>query len=148
TLTFTPTGNGVFQTAGKITGSSLLCLGSGTFSMDQPTNNFTTFAANVSGTTIFTDANALTVGTVGGTSGINAPNNSVILCTIRGDITILDLLNAGTQAGVGVVRLVSGGAITEASVLGRISASALGARAAGAITLTTPTNDVGTFAAL
>src|SRR5438552_1775042 len=61
----------VTQTAsGLVTASGLQLLGSGTVNLDQDGNNVATIAANYNGTISYTDADALTIGTVGTSIGI------------------------------------------------------------------------------
>src|SRR2546429_558462 len=63
-LTLNVVGN-VTQTAGNvITASGLQLLGSGRVHLDESGNNVVTLAANYSGTVSYTDADALTIGTV------------------------------------------------------------------------------------
>jgi len=105
--------------AGAITASGLELLGAGSYTLTNGSNNVDTLAANTTNNISYTDADALTVGTVQGTSGINT----------SGDVT----LNAG-------------GAVTQ-TVAGTITASGLELLGAGSYTLTNGSNNVDTLAA-
>src|SRR5436305_197695 len=73
-LTLNITGN-VTQTAGNvITAAGLQLLGSGSIHLDETGNDVTTLAANYSGPISYTDADALTIGTVGASIGITTGN--------------------------------------------------------------------------
>src|SRR2546421_265754 len=95
-LTLNVTGN-VSQTSGNvITAAGLQLLGSGTVHLDESGNDVTTLAANYSGTISYTDASALTVGTVTDTAmtpsttthGIASTNSDVKLTVLAGGLGI------------------------------------------------------------
>ena len=78
TTTFTATGAGVSENAGAaLTSPNVLLLGTGTFVLGQPGNDADVLAANVNGPFAFADADGLTVGTVGSTSGITSGGNNI-----------------------------------------------------------------------
>lgn len=77
-----------------------------------PNNNVTTIAADINGTLAYGNAGALTVGSVGGTSGISTNNQNVTL-TANGNLTLnqsitatgqtIDLTASGITSGGGAV---------------------------------------------
>src|SRR5438132_1314493 len=76
----------VKQTANNvITAAGLQLLGTGTITLNESGNNVATLAANYNGTIAYTDANALTVGTV--TDGPSAMTTSGIT-TIDDDVKL------------------------------------------------------------
>ena len=111
------TGAALTQTA-SISASGLELLGTGPVTLTDPTNAVTTIAANIGGALSYRDTNALIVGTVGGTSGINSGGNDV--------------------------QLQTGAALTQTA---SISASGLELLGTGPVTLTDPTNAITTIAA-
>src|SRR5204862_2111579 len=78
-------GAGVQTSALPISAAGLQLLGSGTVTLNESGNNVTTLAANYNGAIAYTDANALTVGTVTDgpsgmtTSGITTSDDDVKL---------------------------------------------------------------------
>jgi filamentous hemagglutinin family protein len=72
-VTFDSMAGATQNATGKIVAGGLRLLGSGTFTLDQAANDVTTLAANLTGTTSLTyrDANAVSIGTVLGTNGVN-----------------------------------------------------------------------------
>jgi hypothetical protein len=120
TLTLGGAGSLVDQfSAGALTAAKLLLTGSGVFSLTQPNNMVGTLAANVGGSLGYANATALTVGTVGTTSGVNTNGNSASLFT-GGTLTLSQSITTGpsvlevdTNAG-GVTQL--GGVLTAADL--------------------------------
>src|SRR5207302_1709626 len=79
-----------------ITAAGLQLLGSGTVTLNESGNNVATLAANYNGTIAYTDANALTVGTVTDgpsgmtTSGITTSGADVKLTVLSGGLGLGD----------------------------------------------------------
>ncbi len=153
TIALTAAGAGVAQASGALTGSGLNLVGSGSFNLGQTGNAVGTLAAAVSGGITYTDAGLLTVGTVGGTSGITSGGATVSLTADRmainqniitggGGVTLKPLTltqkmdigsasdaTAGTLelSGAEIARLISGGGplnFGDAAVNGLITVSA------------------------
>src|SRR5213078_2993521 len=87
----------VTQTANNvITAAGLQLLGTGTVTLNDSGNNVATLAANYNGPIAYTDANALTIGTVTDgpsamtTSGITTSDDDVKLTVLAGGLTIGD----------------------------------------------------------
>ncbi|QDU31658.1 Hemolysin, chromosomal [Anatilimnocola aggregata] len=135
----------VTQTA-AITATGLQLTGAGPFTLNNPSNDVTTIAANVTGTISYTDVNALTVGTVdvlgNSVSGITSSGNDVRLSTLGGNLLLDDdvALGAGdlTLAVIGTVTQIAGDDIT---------AGGLELLVTGNVTLTNAANNVATLAA-
>ena len=128
-------GGAVTQTQ-AITASGLELLGTGPYTLTVATNNVTTLAASVNGSVVYTDADALSVGTVGATTGIStaavtASGFDVLLKT-NGALTLANSINAGT-AGVVTLQAISGGVTESASAT--VTADKLLLLGAGAFTL-------------
>lgn len=102
------TKNGVAQSAGAVNGNQLLLLGDdpGAFSLPSATNDVVTFAAAIEGVLQIRDANALTVGKVGATSGIKTENNfmtaqtGTAFSTMAGTTVDLGAANGNVQTGL------------------------------------------------
>jgi len=131
-------GGTVNQTAGSIVASGLRLLGAGTFILNQPANDVATLAASLTGSTInYTDANAVTIGSVLGTSGITLPQLAGNTVTINagGDITFAQPLSAGSVAittpGNIVSTMIGGTQIDTSGANGAISLTGAGIGAAG-----------------
>src|SRR5438046_2172128 len=81
-----------------ITAAGLQLLGSGTVTLNESGNNVATLAADYNGTIAYTDANALTVGTVTDgpsamtASGITTSGGDVKLTVLAGGLTIGDAI--------------------------------------------------------
>jgi hypothetical protein len=117
-------GGAVTQAAGaKITTNALQLLGAGSFTLNEVTNEATTFAANLTasgtGTLSYTDATGLTIGTVNpgdgapATSSVNTNNSNISIDTINGPLTVTNANGTSTadvNAGTGTVVLVAGSA--------------------------------------
>ncbi len=131
---------GVNQTAGTIAANGLQLLGGGAFSLAQAGNNVSTIAGSLTGALTYTDADALSVGSVGGTNGITTAGDDVSLSS--GPMTLAQ----GLSAGVGNITLsASSGGVTQSA--GAITAGGLRLLGAGAFTLTQAGNNVSTIAA-
>jgi hypothetical protein len=138
---------GATQAAGgTISGSQLLLLGTGaagSFTLDASgTNSVVTIAASTAAFVRFEDSAAITLGTVGATTGIITGGNDVTLCALS--LT----LNAPINAGIGTVRLHAPGGSVSQNAAGVITAANLGVVANGNILLDVANNNVnGIFAA-
>ncbi|MBI1346897.1 hypothetical protein GC163_11480 [bacterium] len=93
----------ITQTAGSaITANGLQLLGSGTITLNDTANDVSILAANYNGTIAYTDANALTIGTVTDdaslmkTYGIKTSNDDVTLTT-GGALTLTNQVPVGTN---------------------------------------------------
>src|SRR5437762_2110979 len=103
----------VTQVSGNvILASGLQLLGSGTVHLDDAGNNVATLAASTSGPISYTDASALTVGTVSdtamtpnvSTSGISSNNSDVKLTILAGGLSV----GAAADGGADDITLGSG----------------------------------------
>jgi len=83
-------GGTVTQTQ-PIVAAGLELLGSGSYVLNNPANNVSTIAANTTGSIDYTNAQNLAIATVGTTTGISAPKQSVTLTSLGGNI-----ISAGT----------------------------------------------------
>ncbi|MCL4202267.1 MAG: autotransporter-associated beta strand repeat-containing protein [Pirellulaceae bacterium] len=103
----------ISQPGGSVQATSLLVTGSGNTTLNQAANDVGTLAVDrIDGTFSFTDADHVTVGTVGATSGIATGSGAVIL-SAGGDITL------GRVTTTGEVRLTAiDGAIIAAGLGG------------------------------
>lgn len=139
-------GGAVTQTQ-AITASGLELLGTGSYTLTTATNNVTTLAASVNGSVVYTDADSLAVGTVGGTTGINTAAVTAtgfdVLLTTNGALTLSNSINAGT-AGVVTLRATTGGVSESASAT--VTADKLLLLGAGTFTLN-QSNSINTLAA-
>ncbi len=134
-LTFDVTNNGVNQTGGGVTGNQLLLTGAnaGAFTLPSAQNDVNTFAVAVNGAVNLRDTDDLTVGTIGGTSGVKTTNNlfaattgtafifpsgtTIDLGTSNGEIqTGMNDVNNTDQTAAYVTR-IDGAAITNAGGL-------------------------------
>ncbi|MEG3640597.1 two-partner secretion domain-containing protein [Magnetococcus sp. PR-3] len=113
TLGLTAGSSGISQTGGSVTSTGLLITTGGNVSMKQTGNDVDTLAASsTSGTLYFRDTDDVTVGTVSGTSGLNATD--LIWLRAGGNLTISsghEVLSSGS--GSYAVVLVSGAAFTN-----------------------------------
>src|SRR5437868_4252279 len=100
-LTLVDTGNVTQGAAGIITAAGLQLMGAGSAHLDNSANDITTLAASFSGAISYTDASALTIGTVSdtfsgmSTSGITSTNHDVKL-KAGGNRTIYHHVTLGT----------------------------------------------------
>ena len=143
TTTTLISGGTVTQTA-PITETNLAVNAVGAVTLTNAGNDVTTLAATVTGAGnafAYTDANALTIGTVDGINGITTNNGDIGLQT-GGALAINQALSAGTAA----IGLNGGGAVTQGAA-GIITANELNLRGSGPFTLTNPSNDVNTVGA-
>jgi len=109
-------------------------------------NQIGTLAANVTGAgnsfAFRNDNLALTIGTVGATTGVTTSNADITMATTtNGSLSLTQAIAAGT----GTVRLSSAGAVSQNSS-GTITAGALGVIAAGGPVTLDQANAVGTLA--
>ena len=138
TTTTLISGGTVTQTA-PITETNLAVSSVGAVTLTNAGNDVTTLAANVTGAGnafSYTDANALTIGTVDGINGVTTNNGNIGLQT-GGALAINQALSAGTAT----VGLNAGGAVTQGAA-GIITANELNLRGSGPFTLTNASNDV------
>ena len=124
TVTLNSSAGGVNQTGGSLTAANLLLTGSGSFALNQAGNNVGTIASNLNGSLNYTDADTLTIGTVGATYGILTTGGSLSLNA-----------NGITQTAGGPV-VTGGGAYTAGAGNGAYTANAAVAAGAGSITIT------------
>ena len=135
--------NGATQAAtGNITAGGLELLGNGTITLTSATNNVDTLAADVAGAISYQAAGTLSVGTVGGTTGITTTGNENVTLQTGDALSIDQAVNVGTG---NVTLNVTNGATQAAT--GNITAGGLELLGNGTITLTSATNDVDTLAA-
>jgi hypothetical protein len=149
TTSLKATAGGISEaTNGTVAAAKLLLQGTGTFTLNQSGNDVATLAAAVTGALTYQDANALTVGTVGNTNGINTSNNDVTLTT--GALLTLGDGSATAQpvaAGTATVSLkATAGGISESNN-GAVTAAKLLLQGTGTFTLNQSGNDVATLAA-
>ncbi|MGC1275625.1 MAG: hypothetical protein WBC44_18100, partial [Planctomycetaceae bacterium] len=139
----------VNQTGGGITGFALgVRAGAPGITLTNAANNVSQFAAVSDGAILYRDASGFTVGTItanglfAATSGAQSSAADVTLRAGTGQLTLdADVSTIAT----GTVRLTSAAGILQSS--GTITASMLGVRAAGNVSLLSSGNDVDTFAA-
>ena len=135
--------NGATQAAtGNITAGGLELLGNGTITLTSATNDVDTLAADVAGAISYQAAARLSVGTVGGTTGITTTGNENVTLQTGDALSIDQAVNVGTG---NVTLNVTNGATQAAT--GNITAGGLELLGNGTITLTSATNDVDTLAA-
>ena len=137
-------GSATEGSTGSITAPNLLLLstgtGSGSFALDaSTTNNVSTLAANTDGAVAYRDANALTIGSVGATSGLTTTNDDVTLTT-GGNIVVDDDINVGSG---NLLLNVTGNVSQNAD--DTIVANGLALLVTGAMTLT-EANDINVLA--
>ncbi|MEZ6134697.1 MAG: hypothetical protein R3C53_07290 [Pirellulaceae bacterium] len=136
------TGN-VAQTA-SITATGLGLMVDGTTTLDNASNNVTTFAADNGGQTLFTDADTLVVAavTVAGmtVTGITTTNDDVKLTVLAGNLDI----NNAIALGTGDLFLDVTGNVAQTAA---ITAAGLGLMVDGTTTLNNVANNVTTLAA-
>ena len=139
-VTLNPASDGVTQTAGAITAVGLQLLGTGTYTLNSATNDVATIAASVTGPVSYTDANALTVGSLT-TAGIKTNNNTLTLIT-GGALTLGSSVDVGTSTAV---FQVAAGGVNQTG--GTVTAKNLELLITGAATLNSAGNDVDVLAA-
>jgi autotransporter-associated beta strand protein len=124
------------QAAGaNLTSTQVALLGAGPFTLTNAGNNVGTIAAAVTGALSFTNIGALSIGTVGSTSGVFTTNSAIAL-TALGGITVTNATATATpdlEAGTSTITLIAGSGGTDAPIT--INASAM-VHAAGGVTLT------------
>ncbi|WJI27057.1 filamentous hemagglutinin N-terminal domain-containing protein [Thermosynechococcus sp. B3] len=144
--------NGVTQTAtGSITATGLGLQGSGTFDLNNASNDVDTLAANVTGGVSFKDSDDLTIGgPVTSTVGSDTATTAAGLTTTNNDAIIESgntlTLAASSNLGSGNLTLMSNGGVTQTAT-GSITAAGLGLQGSGTFDLNNASNDVDTLAA-
>ncbi len=90
----------------------LSLLGTGPFTLTEPTNDIATIGANIGGVLNYVDVNDLFVGLVATTNGIVTSNDNVSLTTIDGDIHVTDQRSGAdiNTGGGATVTLTAGSA--------------------------------------
>lgn len=141
-ITLNASSTGINQTAGAVTGFGLEITGSGSFILNLAGNDVDVIAVLIASDLTFRDSDALTVGGVGSTTGINT-NNGNLRLNVGGLLTLVENVNVGTAMAIfdstgGGGAIQSGGALTADNLL------LLGG---GAFTLTDASNDLATVAA-
>ena len=126
---------GVSESGGAgIVAANLLLQGSGSFDLSQPANDVATLAANVNGALTYQDGNALTIGSVGATRGLNSGGNAIAL-TAGGPITIgTGIAGEDITAAGATLSITSSGDVAE-NVNSRLVANTLQVSAAGSVLL-------------
>ena len=120
---------------GAVSASSLLLSGAGTFTLSNTSNNVASIAGGTSGSRLgslnFTDASGgLTIGTVGGTSGIYT-TGALLVETLTGDINLTESVSSSATT-------------STALTINAGKSSAIGTNAGGNILVSgTPTVSVG-----
>ncbi|WAS03919.1 CHAT domain-containing protein [Gloeomargaritales cyanobacterium VI4D9] len=114
----TLTAGGAVTQSQAITASGLELLGSGSYDLDNTSNNISTLAANTNNFIKYTDTNGFAIGTVNTTNGVNVGANNLTL--------------------------KAGGAVTQSEA---ITAGGLELLGSGSYTLTNATNNINTLAA-
>jgi filamentous hemagglutinin family protein len=80
TVTLRTTAGGVAENANSsVVADRLLLAGAGLFQLDQPGNDVAVLAADLTGPLTYRDANALEVGSAGGTAGLDSHGNDITL---------------------------------------------------------------------
>ncbi|NDK17349.1 MAG: hypothetical protein GW911_35430, partial [Armatimonadetes bacterium] len=112
-------GAAVTQGAGVVTASGLQLLGPGGFTLTTNTNDVVTLAAEVTGAGnafTYVDADALSIGSVGGTDGVRTNNGAINISTVAGNLTVTntaaanDVWSNSSDAGTGgTMTLTAGG---------------------------------------
>ncbi|WJI24540.1 filamentous hemagglutinin N-terminal domain-containing protein [Thermosynechococcus sp. B0] len=144
--------NGVSQTpTGSITATGLGLQGSGTFDLNNASNDVDTLAANVTGGVSFKDSDDLTIGgPVTSTVGSDTATTAAGLTTTNNDAIIESgntlTLAASSNLGSGNLTLMSNGGVTQTAT-GSITATGLGLQGSGTFDLNNASNDVDTLAA-
>ncbi|MBL8763922.1 MAG: hypothetical protein JNM07_06605 [Phycisphaerae bacterium] len=139
----------ISQSGGSVVCGTLALYASGDALLTQATNNLSALAATnggAAGRVEVAASSGLSTGSVaasggyGVITGLTTNNGDVLLDSGTGSLSVTNPISAGT----GSVRIVSGDNVTQSAT---IAAAALGVRAMQSVTLTTPTNQVGVFAA-
>ncbi|HEY1922183.1 MAG TPA: MBG domain-containing protein [Tepidisphaeraceae bacterium] len=105
TLTLNPANDGASVGSTVLTASKLLLSGSGAFTMTNVSNLVGTLAANVAGGNVqLIDSEGLTIGSVGGTTGVSDSGGTITLVATgaSSDITLSNLVS-GVGSGSSVV---------------------------------------------
>ncbi|MEQ1860137.1 MAG: DUF4394 domain-containing protein [Chthoniobacteraceae bacterium] len=115
----------------EIVASSLTLFGSlAGFALNNPANDVDVIAALVVSVS-YTDANSLTIGTVGGTAGISTTGASITIATVDGPLTVLDTgspfpdVNAAPSGTVALTAGSMGGADNPLTINPGASVSSL-----------------------
>ena len=143
TTTTLISGGTVTQTA-PITETNLAVTAVGAVTLTNAGNDVTTLAAKVTGAGnafAYTDANALTIGTVDGINGITTNNGAITVATTNGALTVSNTPAApDVNAGTSTVALTAGGANQLLTVTGTVTGTGGVTYTADNMTLTGATN--------
>ena len=146
TLTLNSTGSVSDTGSGAITASSLALLGTGgSFVLDSVSNNVGTLSANTASIN-YTDADALSIGTIGATTGITTTGTTEV-ATKTGDLTVAQnvsatsvILNAGKDTAAGTSTggdIIISGSPTVTATSGTANAKLYSGSISGSTGLTT-----------
>jgi CHAT domain-containing protein len=106
-------GGNISQTE-KISANGLELLGSGSYTLNNPANEITTLAGNTTGAINYTNANTLTIGTVGTTTGISTNGGNLTVTSLLGNIngSAATLNTSSTDDGGAIALFTPKGSIT------------------------------------
>ncbi len=143
TTTTLISGGTVTQTA-PITETNLAVNAVGAVTLTNAGNDVTTLAATVTGAGnafAYTDANALTIGTVDGINGVSTNNGAISVATTNGALTVSNTPAApDVNAGTSTVALTAGGVNQLLTVTGTVTGTGGVTYTADNMSLTGATN--------